>query len=212
MENNLSEAIDTLEAFVLSFPETEAIVIQTLFSVTSAEGLHNVQKRKAIRWSKAQNLQLVDGLEWQKVDRCLDTMLIWLCKECKKPKEKQDKQLLKERGRTAYLAFSIMGNANYSPIRTFQYGLAHFLAKIRATGTPEERKVCSKMSCGEVYWANSHILYPYANKRSNFMKQLQVMKKALQMAEEQNQQELVEKIKKTLATIYQLKFPKTATS
>lgn len=212
METELTEAIDILDAFILTFPETEALVTQTLFSVTSREELHNVQKRKPVRWSKARNLQLVDGLEWQQVDRSLDTMLIWLCKECKKPKEKQDKQLLKKRGRTAYLAFSIMGNANYSPIRTFQYGLVHFLAKIRATGTQEERKVCSKMRCGEVQWAICHILYPYANKRSNFMKQLQVMKKALQMAEEQNQQELVEKIKKTLAIIYKLNFPKTATT
>lgn len=212
METELTEAIAILDAFVLSFPETEALVTQTLFSITKEDSLHNVQKRKPVRWSKARNLQLVDGLEWQQVDRSLDTMLIWLCKECKKPKEKQDKQLLKERGRTAYLAFSIMGNANYSPIRTFQYGLAHFLAKIRATGTKREREVCKKMSCGEVYWANSHILYPYANKRSNFMKQLQVMKKALQMAEEQNQQELVEKIKKTLATIYKLKFPKSSSN
>lgn len=211
-EKELTEAIDILDAFILAFPETEKIVTQTLFSVTGEDALHHVQKRKTVRWSKARNMQLVDGLEWQKVDRSLDTMLIWLCKECKKPKEKQDKQLLKERGRTAYLAFSIMGNAKYSPIRTFQYGLAHFLAKIRATGTPEERKVCSKMRCGEVQWAICHILYPYANKRSNFMKQLQVMEKALQMAEEQKQQELVEKIKKTLTIIKKLKFPKSSSN
>ena len=205
MENNLSEAIAILEAFIASFPETEAIVKHTLFNVTSKDYLHNVKKRKPIAWSKARNRSFVNDEEWLRVDRALDTLLIWLFKECKKPKEKRNEKLLKERGRIAYLAFSIMGASQYSPIRTYQYALAHFMAKIRATGTREQRSLCENMKSGEVKWAICDILYPYANKRSNIKRQVEIMESALKSAEAQNQQILVEKIRKTLEIVRTMK-------
>lgn len=195
-------ALDYLSLFVGSFPDTEHIVSETLFS--DSEESFSANKKKSIRWNKAKNLQLVEGLEWQQVDIALDAVMVW-CYEERQKKGEADEKLLKERGRILYYAFSIMGHTHYSPIRTFQYGLAHFMAMVRHNGTQAERKACSFLRCNKVKWAISDILYPYANKRSNLKKQIKVMQTALKMAEDAKDENLVAKIKKTFDAISQMK-------
>lgn len=198
---NLEEAMMILEQFLWSFPDSDKILGVSLFMRAHPE------KKPRVNWSKARNMRLMEGLEWQTVDRALDVLLEWLHTECMKPKEQRDAALMKERGKMAYHAFTIMGHTNYSPIRTFQYGLAHFMAYIRVAGSQEEKKVCSKIRCGAVKWAICDILYPYARKNSNLMHQLQVMEDGMKQAHEMNQAEMEEKIKRIFRKILELKFP-----
>lgn len=203
-----------LEQFVREFPDTKSIVEHTLFKCDAPDfstpiDLDNPSPKppakKSIRWNKAKNLQLANSEEWQCVDIALDAVMAWCYEERMKPKEERDEKALKARGRILYYAFSIMGHTLYSPIRTFQYGLAHFMAMVRHNGTQAERKACSFLRCNKVKWAICDILYPYANKRSNLKKQIKVMQTALKMAEDAKDENLVAKIKKTFDAISQMK-------
>lgn len=191
-----------LAEFVRTFPDTKSIVEQTLFDVKMGD---DAPKKKSIRWNKAKNLQLANSEEWQCVDIALDAVMAWCYEERMKPKEERDEKALKARGRILYYAFSIMGHTLYSPIRTFQYGLAHFMAMVRHNGTQAERKACSFLRCNKVKWGICDILYPYASKRSNLKKQIKVMQTALKMAEDAKDENLVAKIKKTFDAISQMK-------
>ena len=211
-----------LEQFVREFPDTKSIVEHTLFNVKTrpkfsdeipplpkVTDFDNVTSpkppaKKSIRWNKAKNLQLANSEEWQCVDIALDAVMSW-CYEERQKKEEADVQLLNKRGRILYYAFSIMGHTHYSPIRTFQYGLAHFMAMVRRNGTQAERKACSFLRCNKVKWGICDILYPYASKRSNLKKQIKVMQTALKMAEEAKDENLVVKIKKTFDAISEMK-------